>query len=143
MSDNMLSQEEIDALIRGASDSKEEVPPQVTVQTPSFPPLELPPTPTPAPPPAAQQQETPRRLEFLLEVPLNLTVELGRVRKLVKDVLTLGPGSILELDKLAGEPVDVLVNGRAVAKGEVVVIDENFGVRITEIKSPAERVSLR
>ncbi len=141
MSDNMLSQEEIDALIRGAGESKEEAPPQVTVQTPSFPPLEAPPA--PAPPPTTQETLTPRRLEFLLEVPLNLTVELGRVKKLVKDVLTLGPGSILELDKLAGEPVDVLVNGRAVAKGEVVVIDENFGVRITEIKSPAERFSLR
>lgn len=82
-----------------------------------------------------------RGIEILMDVPLEITVELGRTRKLVKDVLALGPGSVVELDKLAGEPVDVLVNGKLVAKGEVVVIDENFGVRITEIASPAERLS--
>jgi len=73
-------------------------------------------------------------------VPLQVTVELGRARRLVRDILSLGVGSIVELDKLAGEPVDVLVNGKLIARGEVVVVDENFGVRITEIVSRAERV---
>ncbi len=77
---------------------------------------------------------------LLLDVPMTLTVELGRTRQLVKDILGLGEGSIIELDKLAGEPVDLLVNGKLIAKGEVVVIDENFGVRVTDIVSPAERL---
>ncbi len=79
-------------------------------------------------------------ISLLLDVPMTLTVELGRTRQLVKDILGLGEGSIIELDKLAGEPVDLLVNGKLIAKGEVVVIDENFGVRITDIVSPAERL---
>jgi len=73
---------------------------------------------------------------LLMDVPMEMSVELGRTRKLVKEILAMGEGTIIELDKLAGEPVDVLVNQRLVAKGEVVVIDENFGVRITEIVSP-------
>lgn len=76
---------------------------------------------------------------LLLDVPLQVTVELGRTKKLIKDILELTNGSIIELDKLAGEPVDVLVNGKLLAKGEVVVIDENFGVRITDIISQIER----
>jgi flagellar motor switch protein FliN/FliY len=82
----------------------------------------------------------PRKIDMLLDVPLHLTVELGRTKRLVKDILQLGPGSVLELDKLAGEAVDVLINGRLIAKAEVVVIDENFGVRITEIISRSERL---
>ncbi len=80
-------------------------------------------------------------INLLLDVPMTLTVELGRTRQLVKDILGLGEGSIIELDKLAGEPVDLLVNGKLIAKGEVVVIDENFGVRVTDIVSPAERLN--
>jgi flagellar motor switch protein FliN/FliY len=76
---------------------------------------------------------------MIMDVPLQVTVELGRTRKLIKEILELAPGSVLELDKLAGEPVDILVNGKIVAKGEVVVIDENFGVRITGIVSMQER----
>lgn len=79
-------------------------------------------------------------LDRLMDIPLEISVELGRVRMLVKDVLELGNGSILEIDKSAGEPVDVLVNGRLVARGEVVVIEDNFGVRITEIVNPNERL---
>jgi len=79
-------------------------------------------------------------INLLLDVPMTLTVELGRTTKLVQDILGLGEGSIIELDKLAGEPVDLLVNGKLIAKGEVVVIDENFGVRVTDIVSPAERL---
>jgi len=80
-------------------------------------------------------------LDLLMDVQVVLTVELGRTKKYVKDILSLGEGSILELDKLAGEPVDLFINGKLIAKGEVVVIDENFGVRVTEIVSPAERIA--
>ena len=76
---------------------------------------------------------------LILDVPLQVTVELGRTKKRIRDILELATGSIIELDKLAGEPVDILVNGKLLAKGEVVVIDENFGVRITDIVSPMER----
>lgn len=76
---------------------------------------------------------------LILDVPLQITVELGRTKKSIKEILELSNGSIVELDKLAGEPVEIQVNGHFLAKGEVVVIDENFGVRITEIASPAER----
>lgn len=79
-------------------------------------------------------------IELLLDVPLQLTVELGRTKRQIRDVLSMTPGSVIELDRLAGEAVDVLANGKLIAKGEVVVIDENFGVRITDIVSPAERV---
>ncbi|ASS75640.1 flagellar motor switch phosphatase FliY [Tumebacillus algifaecis] len=79
-------------------------------------------------------------LDLLLDVPLSITVELGRTKKLIKDILELVPGSIVQLDKLAGDPVDIMVNNKLVAKGEVVVIDENFGVRVTDIISPSERV---
>ena len=78
---------------------------------------------------------------LILDVPLQVNVELGRTKKSIKDILDLTKGSIVELDKLAGEPVDIMVNGRYLAKGEVVVIDENFGVRITEIVSPLERAA--
>ena len=78
---------------------------------------------------------------LIFDVPLQVTVELGRTRKTIKEILDLATGSIVELDKLAGEPVEILVNGHYLAKGEVVVIDENFGVRITEIATPAERAA--
>ena len=78
---------------------------------------------------------------LILDVPLQVNVELGRTKKSIKDILDLTKGSIVELDKLAGEPVDIMVNGKYLAKGEVVVIDENFGVRITEIVSPLERAA--
>lgn len=78
-------------------------------------------------------------INLIMDVPLQVTVELGRTRKLIRDILELTPGSVIELDKLAGEPVDILVNSKLIAKGEVVVIDDNFGVRITEIISPLER----
>jgi len=70
---------------------------------------------------------------IIKDVPLEVTVELGRTKKLISDVLDFAPGTIIELDKIAGEPIDVLVNGKFVAKGEVVVIEESFGVRVTEI----------
>ncbi|MCX8028488.1 MAG: flagellar motor switch protein FliN [Brevinematales bacterium] len=79
-------------------------------------------------------------LALILDVPVQITVELGRTKMLVKEVLQLGEGSVVELDKLAGEPVDIMVNGKLIAKGEVVVIEENFGVRITEIVNHIDRM---
>jgi flagellar motor switch protein FliN len=78
---------------------------------------------------------------LLMDVYMEMTVELGRTRKLIKEILGMGEGTIIELDKLAGEPVDILVNHKLIAKGEVVVIDENFGVRVTEIVSPMDRMT--
>ncbi|MFY0741853.1 flagellar motor switch phosphatase FliY [Solibacillus silvestris] len=86
-------------------------------------------------------QSEARNLNMLLDIPLQVTVELGRTKRSVKEILELSSGSIIELDKLAGEPVDILVNSRLIAKGEVVVIDENFGVRITDILSQADRLN--
>ncbi len=82
-----------------------------------------------------------KNLDMLLDIPLQVTVELGRTKRSIKEILELSTGSIIELDKLAGEPVDVLVNNKLVAKGEVVVIDENFGVRITDIISQKDRIN--
>ncbi len=81
-------------------------------------------------------------IDRLMDVTLNLSVELGRKQMQIKEILDLGPGKIIELDKLAGEPVDLLVNGKLLAKGEVVVVDENFGVRITDLINPQDRVKM-
>lgn len=83
----------------------------------------------------------PNNLNMLLDIPLQVTVELGRTKRRVKEILELSHGSIIELDKLAGEPVNILVNNKLIAVGEVVVIDENFGVRVTDILSTADRIS--
>ncbi len=81
-----------------------------------------------------------RNLDLLLDIPLGITVELGRTKRMIKDILDLAPGAIVELDKLAGEPVDILVNNKLIARGEVVVVEENFGVRVIDILSPTERI---
>ncbi|AIY04101.1 flagellar motor switch protein FliN [Planococcus sp. PAMC 21323] len=86
-------------------------------------------------------QSEPNNLNMLLDIPLQVTVELGRTKRIVKEILEISQGSIIELDKLAGEPVDILVNNKLIAVGEVVVIDENFGVRVTDVLSTAERIS--
>lgn len=83
---------------------------------------------------------TPHNIDLILDVPLDISVVLGRTKKSIKDILSLGAGSLIELDKLAEEPVEILVNGKKIAFGEVVVVDENFGVRITSIVSNAERI---
>lgn len=90
--------------------------------------------------PVQTTEEEHRNLQMLFDIPLHVTVELGRTTKVVKEILELSSGSIIELDKLAGEPVDILVNGKLIAKGEVVVIEENFGVRITDIISQSDRI---
>lgn len=79
-------------------------------------------------------------INLLMDVDMELTVELGRTRKPIREILAMGEGTVIELDKLAGEPVDILVNGKLVARGEVVVIDESFGVRVTEIINPMDRL---
>ena len=84
--------------------------------------------------------ETAKGLDLLYDIPLEVSVELGRVNLPVRQVVELGKGSIVEIDKAAGDPVDVLVNGKKVAKGEVVVVEDNFAVRITEILSKTERM---
>jgi flagellar motor switch protein FliN/FliY len=81
-----------------------------------------------------------QNLDFILDIPLKVSVELGRASIIIKDLLQLGQGSVLELDKLAGEPLEVLVNGKLVARGEVVVVNEKFGIRLTDIISPLERI---
>lgn len=117
-------------------------------------PAAAPPKPAAAPPPSSAtvqqavfqplQEKTipgkPGNLDLLLDIGLDVRVELGRTGMKIRDVLELGPGSVLELDKLAGEPVDLLINDKLFARGEVVVIDENFGVRVTDILNMEERI---
>ena len=81
-----------------------------------------------------------RDIDFLLDIPLVVTVELGRTKMLINDLLQLGQGSVIELEKLAGEPMEILINGKLVARGEVVVVNEKFGIRLTDIISPTERL---
>ena len=88
------------------------------------------------PPPSGKT----KNLDLILDIPLTVTVELGRSKMLINDLLQLGQGSVIELTKLAGEPLEVLVNQKLVARGEVVVVNEKFGVRLTNIVSPMERV---
>lgn len=103
--------------------------PQVEVKQASFQPLQ-----------EVAVQSTPKNIDLILDVPLDISVVLGRTKKSIKDILNFGVGSLIELDKLAEEPVEILVNGKRVAYGEVVVVDENFGVRITNIISSEDRV---
>ncbi|GLI33577.1 hypothetical protein DAMNIGENAA_10100 [Desulforhabdus amnigena] len=87
-----------------------------------------------------QKKEMVRDLDFILDIPLHLSAELGRTTMIINDLLQLGQGSVIELTKLAGEPLEILVNGKLIARGEPVVVNEKFGVRITDIISPMERV---
>ena len=82
----------------------------------------------------------PASLDLILDIPLTVTVELGRSKMLINDLLQLGQGSVVELTKLVGDPLEVLVNNKLVARGEVVVVNEKFGVRLTDIVTPMERV---
>lgn len=85
-------------------------------------------------------QKAKRELDFLLDIPLEVSVELGRTTMIINELLQLGQGSVVELNKLAGEPLEILVNHRLIARGEAVVVNEKFGVRITDIISSVERV---
>jgi flagellar motor switch protein FliN/FliY len=86
------------------------------------------------------RQETPNDIDFILDIPVQLTVELGRTKIAIKNLLQLAQGSVVELDGLAGEPMDVLVNGCLIAQGEVVVVNDKFGIRLTDIITPSERI---
>ena len=103
--------------------------PQVEVHNAQFEPLQQ-----------TNATQPPKNIDLILDVPLNISVVLGKTKKSIKDILALGTGSLIELEKLAEEPVDILVNGKQIAYGEVVVVDENFGVRITSIVSNAEKI---
>lgn len=136
-----LSQEEIDALLAAAQaeersnetiDQSDHDKPKAVTQPVEFEMMN---------PETGQGGKIPEGLSLILDVPMEVTVELGRARKLVREILSMTPGSVVELDRHAGEPVDILVNGKLLARGEVVVIDENFGVRISEIVSKSERLS--
>ena len=81
-----------------------------------------------------------QNLDFILDIPLRVTVELGKTSIIIKELLQLAQGAVLELDKLAGEPLEIVINGKQVAKGEVVVINEKFGIRLTDIISPIDRI---
>jgi len=85
--------------------------------------------------------ETPRNFELLLDIPLEVTVEIGRTRLAIRELLQLGPGSVVELQKLAGETLDVLINGKPIARGEAVMVNDKFGVRLTDVISPSERIA--
>jgi flagellar motor switch protein FliN/FliY len=94
---------------------------------------------------AVTSQPTPKKqigrtLEFILDVALQVTVEVGRTRMTIQDLLQLGQGSVIELEKLAGEPLDIYINGKAVARGEAVIVNDKFGVRLTDIVSPEDRI---
>ncbi len=80
-------------------------------------------------------------IDMIMDIPVQLTVELGRTRLTIKNILQLGQGSVVELDGLAGEPMDIFVNGYLIAQGEVVVVDEKYGIRVTDIVTPSDRIS--
>jgi flagellar motor switch protein FliN/FliY len=104
--------------------------PQFAVQPVQFAPLQ-----------ESDMIHSPQNLDLIMDVPLDVSVELGKAKKSIREILELNQGAIIQLDKLAGEPVDLLVNGKLIAKGEVVVIDENYGIRITTIISPIDRMN--
>jgi flagellar motor switch protein FliN/FliY len=89
---------------------------------------------------ATPKKQMGRTLEFILDVALQVTVEVGRTRMTIQDLLQLGQGSVIELEKLAGEPLDIYINGKAVARGEAVIVNDKFGVRLTDIVSPEDRI---
>jgi flagellar motor switch protein FliN/FliY len=134
-----MTQDEIDALIKDGGVPAEDAEVQqanaaVTVETPVFPEV------------TASQDNDPflstldPKLELLYDLQLPVSIELGKTNMLIRDILRLGRGSVIEFDKLVSEPVDVLVNGKKVAEGEVVVIDKHFGIRITTLMDPSDRM---
>ncbi len=138
---NEITQDEIDALLAAEREKAKANP---TPSAPAQPPQGQPPLGQPAHTPASFPNLSPAAsamtgqlpLDVLADVPLEVSVMLGRTRKNIREILEMLPGSVIELDRMAGEPVDILVNGRPVARGEVVVVGENFGVRVTELLQP-------
>lgn len=143
----MLSQADLDALIAAAQPSEDvsefddalETEPEPAVGVPSRAGLVDLPSFAPAAPPPPLSFDTGSGMGRVRDIPLEVTVELGRTRLLIRDIMDLSVGSIIELDKIAGEPVDLFANGLLVARGEVIVIDDNFGVRVTEIITAGDR----
>lgn len=136
MEGSVLSQADLDALIAATEQARAEEPSAASgtsglVDLPSFAPA--------APPPPLSFDTGSGGLSRVRDIPLEVTVELGRTRLLIRDIMDLSAGSIIELDKIAGEAVDLLANGILVARGEVIVIDDNFGVRVTEIITARDR----
>ena len=132
-----MTQDEIDALIRGGALPAVEaaqVGAAITIETPVFPEV---PAPTESDSGIASLDP---KLELLYDLQLPVSIELGKTNMLIRDILRLGRGSVIEFDKLVSEPVDVLVNGKKVAEGEVVVIDKHFGIRITTLVDPSDRL---
>jgi flagellar motor switch protein FliN/FliY len=153
---NILSQDDIDSLLAEATGDDPEEEPQAEASGGAGP---VEPDPPPEPsgavdvpgvsPLPPQEQFThqmppapipPREIEFIMDIPLEVRVEVGRTRVTINNLLTYGPGAVIELDKLAGEPLDIYVNNKLVARGEAVVINEKFGVRLTDVVSKTERV---
>ncbi len=105
-------------------------------------PVELPPLEKPAQAPQVDQKNKDVNLSMILDIPVDVHVELGQTQLSIQDILRLGPGSIMELDRLAGGSADIVVNGKLVGQGDVVVINENFGIRITKLVDPQKRVEI-
>jgi flagellar motor switch protein FliN/FliY len=130
-----LSQDAIDDVLkdvasgRFGSEDMEKTPEERTVQNAEFQQLSM-----------TSGQKASQNIDLLMDVELPVSIELGRTKMNIADILALGPGSVVELDKLVGEPVDLLVNQKCVARGEVVVVEESFGLRITQLLSPEERI---
>ncbi len=137
MGSEVDEQAQTEELVEGEAFAEEEradmAEPAIEIQPATFAPLT----------PSQGNGQSLKDLEFLVDVDLEVSVELGRAEMSLRDVLGLAPGVVIELDKLAGEPVDILVNGKLVGRGEVVVIEEMFGVRVTEIIPPSQRWKYR
>ena len=137
-----MTQEEIDALLNGAqqqdggTDVTDTEQPSIQVDTPAFGEIDVP----GISPGSINLNPLDPKLDMLYDLQLMVSIELGRTNMLIRDILRLGRGSVIEFDKLVSEPVDVLVNGKKVAEGEVVVIDKHFGIRITSLVDPADRL---
>jgi flagellar motor switch protein FliN/FliY len=132
--DEMISQDSVDNILKGMSsdspeDMPEEAPPQPVVSKADFQQLSM-----------NSVEKKSQNIDLLMDVDLPVSIELGRTKMSISEILAMGPGSIVELDKLVGEPVDLLVNQKCVARGEVVVVEESFGLRITQLMSPEERI---
>ncbi|MBK9246958.1 MAG: flagellar motor switch protein FliN [Ignavibacteria bacterium] len=129
-----MTQEEIDALLKGDTGDDADAGAGIVVDAPSFPEL-------PSNEEAVEQIIAgDSKLSLLYDLQLPVSIELGRTNMLIRDILRLGRGSVVEFDKLVSEPVDVLVNGKKVAEGEVVVVDKHFGIRITTLVDPTDRL---
>ncbi|EEG76498.1 flagellar motor switch protein FliN [Dethiobacter alkaliphilus] len=137
MSDSLLSQAEIDALLTQVPSETEETP---VVEDLSFQAKEMPQPKKNKPRAANAGMQSHPNLERILDIPLRVSVSLGKTEKPILDVVSLAPGAIVDFDRNVGEPVDITLNGKLIARGEVVVVGEHFGVRISQIITPQQRI---